>query len=87
VAVAEDDIARAAGELARMGLYAEPTAAMAAGGLAQLRAAGEIRDGETVVVLLTGGGLKAGAWYERATGVATAGGPGRTDRETPGQDE
>ena len=87
VAVSEDDIARAAQELARAGLYAEPTAAMAAGGLARLRAAGEIRDGETVVVLLTGGGLKAGAWYERATGVATAGGPGRTDRGVPGQDE
>ena len=87
VAVAEDDIARAAEELARRGLYAEPTAAMAAGGLAQLRAAGEIGSRETVVVVLTGGGLKAGAWYERATGVGTAGGPARQGRPAAGQDE
>ena len=66
VAVPEHDIAQAARDLAALGLYAEPTAAMAAAGFSALRARGRIGDDETTVVLLTGGGFKAGNWYEQA---------------------
>lgn len=59
VAVSEDQIIAATRNLARAGLYAEPTSAGAAAGLAKLAAAGVIRDGETTVVVLTGSGLKA----------------------------
>jgi threonine synthase len=59
VAVSEDEIVAALGELARMGLYVEPTSAAAAAGLSQLIASGEIRRDETTVLVLTGSGLKA----------------------------
>ena len=59
VAVSEGEIAAAVFDLAAQGLYAEPTSAMAAAGLAQLWAAGTIRERETTVVLLTGTGAKA----------------------------
>jgi threonine synthase len=59
VAVSEDEIVAALGELARMGLYVEPTSAAAAAGLSQLIASGEIRRDETSVLVVTGSGLKA----------------------------
>jgi threonine synthase len=57
--VGEAEIEAACRELALLGLYAEPTAAVAAAGLSQLLEAGTIARDETVVVVLTGGGLKA----------------------------
>jgi threonine synthase len=59
VAVREDEIASAQQDLARQGIYIEPTSAVAAAGLRQLIRDGEIgREGKTVV-LLSGSGLKA----------------------------
>ena len=55
----ETEIIRALEGLARMGLYVEPTSAATAAGLSRLLAAGDIRDGETTVVVLTGSGLKS----------------------------
>lgn len=59
VAVAEDEILAALRDLAREGVYVEPTGAVAAAGLRKLRQRGLVRAGETTVVLLTGSGLKA----------------------------
>jgi threonine synthase len=61
VAVDEPEIVAATRDLARRGLYVEPTAAAAAAGLARLVAEGAIRPGETTVLVLTGSGLKASA--------------------------
>ncbi len=58
-AVSETEIVVALGQLARMGLYVEPTSAAAAAGLTQLLASGAIRSDEETVVVLTGSGLKS----------------------------
>jgi threonine synthase len=59
VAVSEAAIEAALMELARSGLYVEPTCAMAAAALTDLTARGAIRPDETTVVVLTGTGIKA----------------------------
>ncbi|GJE12869.1 MULTISPECIES: pyridoxal-phosphate dependent enzyme [Methylobacterium] len=59
VAVSEPAIETALMELARSGLYVEPTCAMAAAALTDLTARGAIRPEETTVVVLTGTGIKA----------------------------
>ncbi len=59
VAVAEAEIETALFDLSRLGLYAEPTSALAAAGLTKLMERGAVRPGETTVVVLTGSGLKA----------------------------
>lgn len=59
VAVSEAEIVGATLQLARSGLYAEPTSAIAAAGLSALVREGAIGDEETNVVVLTGSGLKA----------------------------
>ena len=59
VAVSEAAIEAALMELARSGLYVEPTCAMAAAALTDLTARGAIRPEETTVVVLTGTGIKA----------------------------
>ena len=61
VAVEEAEIVQALRDLARRGLYVEPTAAAAAAGLTRLLASGVIRAQERTVVVLTGSGLKASA--------------------------
>lgn len=58
-AVSEDEIVRALAALAKKGLYVEPTSAAAAAGLSQLIARGAVKKDETVVLVLTGSGLKA----------------------------
>lgn len=60
VAVPEDELLPAVGELAGTGLFVEPTSAQVVPALRQLRAAGEISAADTVVAVLTGSGLKAG---------------------------
>lgn len=69
MAVTEDEIAAAVRALARTGLYAEPTSAVAAAAAQKLLAAGTIKPGERTVVLLTGTGLKATAlmteWFAK----------------------
>lgn len=59
VAVPEDELLPAVGELARSGLFVEPTSAQVVPALRRLRAAGEITAADTVVAVLTGSGLKA----------------------------
>ena len=58
VAVPEDELLPAVGELARSGLFVEPTSAQVLPALRRLRVAGEIT-ADTVVAVLTGSGLKA----------------------------
>ena len=59
VAVSESEIVVALRDLARNGLYVEPTSAAGAAGLTQLITSGTIDAGETTVLVLTGSGLKA----------------------------
>jgi threonine synthase len=59
IAVSEAQIADAHRRLARQGLYVEPTSATAAAGLSMLYRRRLIESGERVVIVLTGGGLKA----------------------------
>lgn len=59
VMLTEDEIAAATLDLARTGIYVEPTCAQAAAAFARLLAAGTIRADETTVIVLTGTGLKS----------------------------
>jgi threonine synthase len=59
IPVTEAEIVEATNDLARSGLYAEPTSASAAAGLSGLLQRGLIRPEEASVVILTGSGLKA----------------------------
>ena len=59
VTVTEEEIIASVLDLARIGLYAEPTSAAAAAAYTRLVAAGTIKPQETTVVVLTGSGLKA----------------------------
>jgi threonine synthase len=58
VAASEAEIEKALFELARIGLYAEPTSALAAAALSKLLEGGVIQPSETTVAVLTGAGLK-----------------------------
>ncbi len=69
VAVSENEIVDALGSLARTGLFAEPTSAVAAAGITKLRATGAIGSSERVVALLTGSGLKASGRIAEALGL------------------
>jgi threonine synthase len=59
VAVSEAEIEGALFELSRIGLYVEPTSAIAAAAFTKLIEHGVIQPGETTVLVLTGSGLKA----------------------------
>ena len=59
VAVSEAEIEGALFELSRIGLYAEPTSALAAAAVTKLWERGIIQPAETTVVVLTGSGLKS----------------------------
>lgn len=59
LAVSEGEITAALKALLRRGLFVEPTSATAAAGLDHLIEADAIRRDETIVVVLTGSGLKA----------------------------
>jgi threonine synthase len=73
IAVSDDEIKAAQLALAREeGLYVEPSSAAALAGLIRLRAQGVVGDGERVVLMLTGSGIKA---TEVASGYVPA--PGR----------
>jgi threonine synthase len=58
VAVSEAEIEKALFELSRIGLYAEPTSALAAAAFTRLLERGVIQPTETTVIVLTGSGLK-----------------------------
>ncbi len=70
VMLAEDEIGAATLELARSGIYVEPTCAQAAAAFARLLKAGTIRADETTVVVLTGTGLKSTPRIAELLGVA-----------------
>ncbi len=59
VMLTEEDIIAATRDLARLGLYVEPTAAQSAAAFGKLLAPGIITAEQTTVVVLTGSGLKA----------------------------
>ncbi|MFC9128217.1 threonine synthase [Streptomyces sp. NPDC057099] len=59
-AVAEDELLPAVRELAATGVFVEPTSAQVLPALRQFHAAGDISTDDTVVLVLTGSGLKAG---------------------------
>ncbi len=59
VSVTEQEIVEAMSDLARSGLYVEPTSASAAAALSGLVRQGVIRPEEATIVVLTGAGLKA----------------------------
>ncbi|HEV7393747.1 MAG TPA: pyridoxal-phosphate dependent enzyme, partial [Burkholderiales bacterium] len=59
VAVSESEIIAALRDLARTGVYVEPTSAAGAAGLTKLIASGRVKANETTVLVLTGSGLKA----------------------------
>ena len=59
VVVSEQAIIQGLWQLARAGLYVEPTSASAFAALRQLRATGVVKPEQVTVVVLTGSGLKA----------------------------
>jgi len=69
VLLEEAEIAASALELARGGIYVEPTCAQAATAFGKLLAEGRIAARETTVVVLTGTGLKATPRYAEFLGV------------------
>lgn len=62
IAVAESDILPAARRLAGLGFFVEPTSAAAWLGYERLAGEGRFDEGATVVVALTGSGLKYAGW-------------------------
>jgi threonine synthase len=64
IAISEEGIRAAARDLARGGLFAEPTSATAAAAFDGLLANGSITPDQATVVVLTGGGLKATGFYQ-----------------------
>ena len=57
--LSEDEIGAATLDLARIGIYVEPTSAQAAAAFRKLLDAGAITPEQTTVLVLTGSGLKA----------------------------
>ncbi|MGE4049032.1 MAG: pyridoxal-phosphate dependent enzyme, partial [Acetobacteraceae bacterium] len=70
VMVTEEEIAAATLDLARLGVYVEPTSAQVAAGLAKLVEAGAITPEQTTVLVLTGSGLKATPRIAELLGIA-----------------
>ena len=70
VMVSEQEITDATFDLAKMGIYVEPTSAQAAAALSQLLAAGTITLNQTTVLVLTGSGLKATPRIAEMMGIA-----------------
>lgn len=70
LAVEEDEIVDALRALTGQGYFVEPTTAAAGAGLSRLIADGEIRPGQTTVVILTGSGLKAADKIGESLGLA-----------------
>jgi len=68
--VSEAEIAASVLDLARAGIYVEPTCAQAASALAQLLERGAIGRDEVTVLVLTGTGLKATPVLAGLLGVA-----------------
>ena len=81
--VTDDEILTAVGELGRgMGVFAEPAGATAFAGLAKAVREGEVASDETVVVLMTGSGLKDTDSAMRAAGEVLPVGKSLSDVES-----
>lgn len=59
ISVDDHDLWASLSALGKMGLYVEPTSAVACAGYTALRAAGQVGASEEIVIALTGNGLKA----------------------------
>ena len=70
VRLSEEAIAAATLELAKLGLYTEPTCASAGAAFHELLASGQIAPGETTVVVLTSTGVKGTPGIASLLGVA-----------------
>jgi threonine synthase len=70
VTLTEREIAQATLDLARTGIYVEPTCAQAAAALGKLLAAGTITPDQTTVLVMTGTGLKATPRIAGLLGIA-----------------
>ncbi|MDI3316992.1 MAG: pyridoxal-phosphate dependent enzyme [Bacillota bacterium] len=70
VTVTDGELAHALRRLLARGLLVEPTAAAALAGVLRLRHQGRIPEGEPVVAVLTGSGLKSASAVERLAGPA-----------------
>ena len=69
--LSEAEIGAATLDLARIGIYVEPTAAQAAAAFGKLLGAGTITPEQTTVLVLTGSGLKATPRIAELLGVAS----------------
>lgn len=70
VMVTEQEIVEAELELARSGIYVEPTAAQPLAAFRRLREAGSVTEDQTTVLVLTGSGLKATPRIAELLGIA-----------------
>ncbi len=70
VMLSEAEIAAAVLDLARIGVYVEPTAAQVAAAFAKLLATGTITAAQTTILVLTGSGLKATPRIAELLGIA-----------------
>ena len=70
VLVSEDSIESALFDLARQGIYVEPTSAQVAAGFGALLANGTIGKEDTTVLVMTGSGLKATGPIARRMGIS-----------------
>src|SRR5580658_7909678 len=70
VMLSEAEIGAAMLDLARIGIYVEPTSAQAAAAFARLLATGTVRPDQTTVLVLTGSGLKATPRIAELLGIA-----------------
>jgi len=69
VLVTESSIESALSDLARTGVYVEPTSAQVVAGFSELLAGGKIAPGETTVLVMTGSGLKATSRIAELMGI------------------
>ena len=70
VTLTETEIANATLDLARIGIYVEPTSAQTAAAFAKLLATGTITAEQTTVLVMTGSGLKATPRIAGLMGIA-----------------
>jgi threonine synthase len=70
VTLTEEEIARATLDLARTGIYVEPTSAQAAAAFGKLLETGTITPEQTTVLVMTGTGLKATPTIAELLGIA-----------------
>ncbi|HBK06938.1 MAG TPA: pyridoxal-5'-phosphate-dependent protein subunit beta [Acetobacteraceae bacterium] len=70
VTLTEDEIGRATLDMARIGIYVEPTSAQAAAAFGKLLETGTITPDQTTVLVMTGTGIKATPLIAQLLGVA-----------------